>query len=630
MFGMNLWGSVAPGGELLNDRERNPPPRPIPLEFPTYIPSKCGRPLDAHHMKSLCKHILSVRRPFDIQDSHLAQLNVELRQDVQLEDMTPDEDFRSRPFLFDADLNSMLNELGVENEDAYREILRLPPLEGRKKPRLAYSRNFYATLEEMCRYWDDSKDNYYEIESKETEDSASKDSSIKGEKKQSEGRDAPTKDASQETQTNVDQSPILTENAVGDKIRLNTETMEIPTRPRMKQVYKGVRLGNGEQMSPGTRVAAVRNLLKMAVHKFNCRDYDVQPRERLRIGKINLPSTYYNFCVAKMPSDIKLARARMVEGPLLGVHCRTEVRFRSRDGLLEASSDFVGEKYDLFREVSGLLMLAQQRAREGRTPSNEPTPEQWWAVKSRWGDGPTKWGQLSTEVFEDDDPSWSPEERHLQLEKREREEEERQRVDLPTATDLNNLKPEDLISTKALPSSERPQKKKKSNDDTNIRDRTEYKDGKRLMYTAPLRRKWYQEWANVRPNSLTWDDKMIYKRIGMPDPQEGWDDVYMISGANHHACIVKLTVHKNYLEWLETGAVKQDALTRTRQDVDPLSAVRQHHILYMSRSRWFDMFNTEQRKDLLTGIWRLLSWINRDEIPKAEYDRREELRRKQQ
>ncbi|KAK4945115.1 hypothetical protein LTR10_015541 [Elasticomyces elasticus] len=633
MFGMNLWGSVAtpaPGGELLNDRERNPPPRPIPLEFPSYIPSKCGRPLDARHMKSLCKHILSVRRPFDIQDSHLAQLNVELRQDIQLEDMTPDEDFRSRPFLFDADLNSMLNELGVENEDAYREILRLPPLEGRKKPRLAYSRNFYATLEEMCRYWDDSKDDYYEIESKETEDSASKDSSIKGEKKQSEGRDAPTKDASQENQTNVAQSPILTENAVGDRIRLNSETMEIPTRPRMKQVYKGARLGNGEQMSPGTRIAAIRNLLKMAVHKFNCRDYDVQPRERLRIGKINLPSTYYNFCVAKMPSDIKLARARMVEGPLLGVHCRTEVRFRSRDGLLEASSDFVGEKYDLFREVSGLLMLAQQRAREGRTPSNEPTPEQWWAVKSRWGDGPTKWGQLSTEVFEDDDPSWSPEERHLQLEKREREEEERQRVDLPTATDLNNLKPEDLISTKALPSSERPQKKKKSNDDTNIRDRTEYKDGKRLMYTAPLRRKWYQEWANVRPNSLTWDDKMIYKRIGMPDPQEGWDDVYMISGANHHACIVKLTVHKNYLEWLETGAVKQDGLTRTRQDVDPLSAVRQDHILYMSRSRWFDMFDTEQRKDLLTGIWRLLSWINRDEIPKAEYDRREELRRKQQ
>ncbi|KAI1617934.1 hypothetical protein EDD36DRAFT_425283 [Exophiala viscosa] len=634
MFGMNLWGSVAPGGASLTDKERNPPPRPIPLEFPSYVPSKCGSPLDTHHMKSLSKHILSVRRPLDIQDSHLAQLNIELRQNVQLEDMIPDDGFKSRPFLFDADLNSMLNELGIENEDAYREILRLPPLEGRKKPRLAYSRNFYASLEDMCRYWDGSKDNYYEVESTEAEDSTSKDTTSQGEKKQLGGRHAPVKDARQEIQTNVAQPPVMTENAVGDSIQLTAETIEIPTRSKMKQVYKGVRLGNGEQMSPGTRVAAIRNLLKMAVHKFNCRDYDVQPRERLRIGKINLPSTYYNFCVARTPSDIKLARARMVEGPLLGVHCRTEVRFKSRDGLLEPSSDFVGEKYDLFREVSGLLMLAQQRAREGQTPSNEPTPEQWWAIKSRWGGGPTKWGQLSTEVFEDDDPGWSPEERRLQLEKREREEEERQRGDLPTATDLNNLKPEDLIATKLAASNDRPKKKNKidgeNNNSNHNKDRTEYKDGRRLMYTPPLRRKWYQEWVNVRPNSLTWDEKIIYKRMGMPDPREGWDDVYMISGANHHACIVKLTVHKNYLEWLETGAVKQDALTRTRQDVDPASMVREDHILYMSRSRWYDLFDTEQRMDLLTGIWRVLSWINRDGIPKAEYDKREGLRKQEQ
>lgn len=581
-------------------------------------------------MKALSKHIVSVRRPLDIQDSHLAQLNIELRQDVQLDQMIPDQNFRSRPFLFDTDLSSMLNELGFENEDAYREILRLPPLEGKKKPRLAYSRNFYASLEEMSRYWDDSKDDYYEVESRETEGSTGNSTTVEGEKNQPGGGDAILKGGGRvETETTVDSPLESTNHALEDNIRLSSETMDIPSRPKMRQVYKGIRLGNGEQMSPGTRVAAVRNLLKMAVHKFNCRDYDVQPRERLKIGKLNIPSTYYNFCVARMPSDIKLARARMVEGPLLGVHCRTEVRFKSRDGLLEATSDFVGERYDLFREVGGLLMLAQQRAREGRTLSREPTPEQWWAVKSRWGGGPTRWGQLAIEVFEDDDPSWSPEERRLQLEKRDREEEERKRVELPTATDLNNLKPEDLISTKLSPSSERPKKKKKSDDDNN-KDRSEYKDGKRLMYTPPLRRKWYQEWVNIRPNSLSWDDKIIYKRIGMPNPQEGWDDVYMISGANHHACIVKLTVHDNYLEWLDTGTVKQDASTRKQQDVDTVSQGMQDNVLYMSRSRWYDLFDIEQRRELLTGIWRLLSWINRDDILKEEYDKREELRKQQQ
>jgi hypothetical protein len=50
----------------------------------------------------------------------------------------------------------------------------------------------------------------------------------------------------------------------------------------------------------------------------------------------------------------------------------------------------------------------------------------------------------------------------------------------------------------------------------------------------------------------------------------------------------------------------------------------------MSRSRWFDLFDIEQRKELLTGVWRLLSWINRNEVPKADLDKMEEMKRQQQ
>lgn len=533
--------------------------------------------------------------------------------------MILDDRFKSRPLLYDADLTSMLKELDIDNQDAYREVLRLPPLEGRKKPRLAYSRNFYASLEDMCRYWDDSKDNYYEIEATESASSAAEPAEPSATRKENEpckNADAGMKDAAGEGVEELDPKKGT---KAASSIPQSLDSIEIPARPKMKQVYKGLRLGNGEQMSPGTRIAAVRSLLKMAVHKFNCRDYDVHPREKLRIRNINLPSTFYNFCVARMPSDVKLARARMIEGPLLGVHSRMEVRFKSRDGLPDSTSDFVGEKYDLFREVGGLLVLAKQRAREGQTPSKEPSAEHWWAVKHRWGGGPTRWGQLASEVFEDEDPSWSPEERRLQLEKREKSEEERKRSEGATATDFNHLKPEDLISTASSPTSERPKKKKKADEDG--KDKSEYKDGRRLMYTPPLRRKWYQEWTKIRPNSSTWDDKIIFRRIGMPDPEQGWDDVYMMSAANHHVCIVKLSVHENYLEWLETGKVKQQkASTSERQD----------RILYMSRSRWFDLFDIEQRKELLTGVWRLLSWINRDEVPKADLDKMEEMKRQQQ
>lgn len=581
-------------------------------------------------MKSFCKDLVSVRRPLDVQDSHLSQLNIQLDQNVALAEMIPGRHFECRPFLYDSDLASMLTELDIDNEDAFREILRLPPLEGRMKPRLAYSRNFFQSLEDMSRYWDDSKDNYYEVESNEAENPAAKPYTQNATNEQKEEPDAEMRDC-HESPRNGGKDP---NDEVAAELPTTSDIMEIPTRPKMKVVYKGHRLGNGEQMSPGTRVAAVRNLLKMAIHKFNCRDYELNPREKFRVRNINLPSVYYNFCVAKLPADMKLARARIVEGPLLAVHTRSEVRFKNREGLLSPTSDFVGERYDLFREVGGLLMLAKQRAREGQQLSKEAREDQWWAVKSRWGGGETKWGQLASEVFEDDDPSWSAEERRLQLEKRKKEEDERKNAEAASAADLKNLQPEDLMSNMST-SSERPKKKKKSGEDNGpFKDRAEYKDGKRLMYTPTIRRKWYQEWLKIRPNVPNWDEKIIFRRIGRPSQEEGadgWDNVYMISAANHHACILQMNVHERYIEWLETGkTTREHGEEREKKDGGDGANARQEHVLYMSRSPWFDLFDVEQRKALLVGIWRVLCWMNRHEVPREEFDKMEELQRKQE
>ncbi|KIX91980.1 uncharacterized protein Z520_12307 [Fonsecaea multimorphosa CBS 102226] len=634
MFGVS-WAAVGAGGDGLLERERNPPPKPIPLEFPNYVPPRCNSPLTRQHIKNVCGELASIRKLPDIRDDHLAHLNIHLLQHVPLPELVPNKQFHSRPLLYDNDLTAMLEELEVGNEDAYREVLRLAPLEGRKKPRLAYSRNFFASLEDMSRYWDYSKDNYYEVESSATEDQA-KDTEQKTEyieKSVSNATDIEMQDPVENSQSSGQEIGQTANHNHSPDSQAPMFPLEMPSRPKMKQVYKGQRLGNGEQMSPGTRVSAVRNLLKMAVHKFNCRDYDVSPREKLRIHNINIPSVSYNFCVAKLPTDTKLLRARMVEGPVMAVHCRHEVRFKSRDGLLSATSDFVGEKFDLFREIGGMLMLAKQRAREGQTLSKEPGEHQWWAIKSRWGGGETRWGQLASEVFEDEDPSWSPGERRLQLGKREEEEEERRKAEAAAAADLKNLKPEDLMSGPASPS-ERPKKKKKSGEaGASPKDKAEYKDGRRLMYVPPLRRKWYQEWLKVRPNGPYWDEKVIHRRIGKQSQDEGppgWDDIFMISAANHHACILKLSVHEKYLDWLETGgqvdARAESQETASKADVHQ----RQEHVLYVSRSPWLDLFDVEQRKELLVGIWRILSWINRHEVPRGEIEKMETLKSSQQ
>lgn len=581
-------------------------------------------------MKAVCQALASIRRPLDVTDTHLEQLNIQLEQGLDIAKLVPDGHFESRPFLYDDDLTAMLDELEFDNEDAYREILRIPPPDGRKRPRLVYSRNFYASLEDMSRYWDDSKDNYYEVEAKDPETQAPQ--SSQQIPKTAEDLIAPKRDEgvtdtanqSQGSATleceNVNKTGLLAEQPVSD-------TIEIPTRPKMKQVYKGQRLGNGEQMSPSTRVSIVKNLLKMVIHKFNCRDFESNPKDKLRFTTVNVPSVFYNFCVAKLPSEMKLARARMVEGPIMAVHSRAEVRFKSREGLQSPTSDVLGEKFDLFREVGCLLLLAKQRSREGKEPALVPAEHQWWASKVRWGGGETKWGQLANEVYEDEDPSWSPEEALLQKLKRDKDEEQERQEEAAAATDLKNLRTDDLIADTS-PSGERPKKKKRSGEGNGTRGKSsvkiEYKDGKRVMFTQPIRRKWYQDWTKVRPNAPAWDEKVIYRKIGQRSKEDGgsgWDDVHLLSAVNHHVCLMRLSVHEDYLEWLETGKT-------VHPDGNASEDQRQRHVLYVSRSQWYDLFDIAQRQELLTGIWRVLCWMNRDEVPKQEFEKMEELKAK--
>lgn len=584
-------------------------------------------------MNSVRQALSSIRRPLDVKDTHLEHLNIQLEQNIEIAKLVSDDRFEKRPLLYDADLTAMLAELECDNEDAYREVLRIPPLEGHKRPRLTYARNFFVNLEDMSRYWDSSHDNYYEVEAKDPENQTSQslpnppnkaDDRLTTEKVErvTNTGTQPQEPLAQPQSSNVAKTGLSAQESASD-------TIEIPSRPKMKQVYKGPRLGNGEQMAPSTRVSAARNLLKMVVHKFNCRDLETNPRDRLRFATVNVPSVFYNCCVAKMPADMQLARARMVEGPIMAVHSRAEVRFKTQEGLLGPTSDILGERFDLFREVGCLLLLAKQRSREGKKPVQHPTEHEWWASKARWGCGETKWGQLASEVFEDEDPSWSPEEALLQKKKRDQEEEQERLAEAAATADLKNLRTDDLIANRS-PSGERPKKKKRSGDGSGNGGKSgskiEYKDGKRVMFTPPIRRKWYQDWTKIRPNAPTWDDKVIYRRIGQKskeDGGDGWDEVFLLSAANHHICMLKMQVHEEYLEWLEKGEEVQV------QDGGVNEEQRKRNVLYVSRSRWYDLFDVEQRKELLTGIWRVMCWSNRDEVPKQEIEKMEELKKKQ-
>ena len=75
------------------------------------------------------------------------------------------------------------------------------------------------------------------------------------------------------------------------------------------------------------------------------------------------------------------ARQGWMEGPLLGLQCRSEVDFGPGEN---STSHAV---LDVVRELGGMLLLAQERAREGQTEKRSGEGK-WWTEQPRWGGGP--------------------------------------------------------------------------------------------------------------------------------------------------------------------------------------------------------------------------------------------------
>ena len=665
----NIWAyanpTKAPPPENLLDRERAPPARPLPLEFPDYKPPSSSEPLSHQRMKRLRQTISQFKKPSDASDALFAHFNINLETDVPLSSFVPKGYFEQRPFLFDTDLTTMLKELDLNNEDAYREVLRIPPLEGRTKPRLAYSRNFFASLEDMSRYWDDSKDDYYKVPMGADGTDPDGDHDMKD----ANGSAAAAPPLSPVPNTGYDfmassrlkmpgDFPSSSSSTTDDESSSDNASLfsSIPAGPQ-RLVYKGHRLGNAAQMPPTTRLSAIRSFTKMLTHKFNCRDFDNGVRERLKIRDVLVPPqlVMYSFAICRVPNERELARGRFVEGPVMGVSCRHEVVWRRESGerLLKGDGDedgdegkwkgrgkdevgdVLGEEFDFLKEVGGLLALALQRARgeEGKGKKEEYWQKEvegwWWAKKERWGGGETKWGQLSCEGFEDEDPSWSPRETELQMEKREKEEAEKKLEEVKS----EDLKVEDLMAKddKATdgdrgdkqPLKKRsrlglPERMRKGSERSKkqVEAKVEYRDGRRVMFVPGNKRKWYEDWKEVRPNSSPWDDKVIYKRIGKEEGE--FDDVFQIGSVNHHVCLTRMRVSRRYLRWIEKGVIDEKNEGGTEEDED---------VVKIQRSPWFDLFDVEQRKEFLVGLWRVMCWLNRNEVSELEVEKMEKLRK---
>lgn len=359
--------------------------------------------------------LAAIKRPQDITLDRFKPLNVHLDSDVDVRRMFPadqaqslpplpwedeseipsvaasqtqDQDKDQAPPLMSNGLpypsrdrfETLKTELLLDNEDTFREVARLPPREGRARVRVTQTRKFWTGLEHMAQYWDTSLDNYFERPASPTTAT-----SADGEGDETMDTDDASADLGEpgpaEPTMDVDQN----ESAMDTSAPCNgtdNEGSEQASQPMVRR-YTGRRVGAGSEMPDEMRDETIRGFVEMIAWPFGCQVTVPTLPPRLTVQGLLFP-VRQSFHAARSPRDRTIARSGILEGPVLIAQCRPETGFRSTN---DAPGAGITEVCDLFREVGGMLLAAQERAREGAVELR-PGEGKWWTTAPRFGGAP--------------------------------------------------------------------------------------------------------------------------------------------------------------------------------------------------------------------------------------------------
>lgn len=349
--------------------KKHPPPA-TPLDFPSYTPQGqspgfLADDIDLFTLFSLPRNL------DDLNEKHASVLNPNVECDVPLCTLIPQchlppttwesdpagsggSDVFPAPPITTATLSngvsvpghdvffSRMRELMFDNDDAFRFINREPTPPGRAETKVAHFRRFFEALFGMSEYWDTSLDN--------------------------DTTPTPKRNAPPEDVMDIEQH------------RSEAQVLDIEND---KEPYTGRRIGTGRDMPRQYREDAIKSLVETIAWCFRCQVSNPRNHAKLKLKGMFLP-VHQTAMVYRPPQDRQRARQGFVEGPLIAIQCRTETVFRLGD---EKQGEGQGEIVDLLQEVGAMLLLAQERAREGTT-EEQPGADQWWVTAPRWGGAP--------------------------------------------------------------------------------------------------------------------------------------------------------------------------------------------------------------------------------------------------
>jgi hypothetical protein len=317
-------------------------------------------------------------------------------------------------------------ELLFNNDDAFSTLTRKGS-RGQAPLRLAHFRKFWEGLDSMAYYWDNSLDEYQwprpeavkgdagatsgspgvttaSTSQGTTHESKTDRNTMTGSNPGSPSEEEPRKKARVETLSSATEGPpSISNGSSGGTIAPSSSSVTssriLPARTAPTKIpwatnieshnkpvdlskgsYRGYRIGNGAEMPDQYRIDCVRAFLEPIAWAFGVTLSQHRRPPVLKLEHVRFP-VRMSSVAWRGPQDRTKARQGWMEGPVLGMQCRADVNFGAA-GQLGAESVL-----DTVRELGGLLLLAQERAREGKTEMRGGEGK-WWTINPRWGGGP--------------------------------------------------------------------------------------------------------------------------------------------------------------------------------------------------------------------------------------------------
>lgn len=409
--------SAPPSLFIDTTKEREPPSPPTALDFPNYHPPghHPSQPRDESNSNGLYELLAKLKKPQDVSEDLVRALNLKIETDVKLSEIVPGGRLSSlppytwpespeRPETSAQAVQSggpkpqplgngypapkkdrydlLRREIMFENDDGFRAVARAEPRPGRPKLRVTHSRNLWSGLENVAQYWDTSLDNYID-KSDEEEKSSSQE---EAEEAEEHAKDPDKMDIDINSPTSDDVVKFGKVAIKDDQLTKNPTTTTETDSKKPKQVYTGRRIGTGSNMPEPMREDTLRGFMEMIAWPFGCQVHLPSLPPRLSVKSLLFP-VRHNFTICRSPRDRREARGGVLEGPVLVVQCRGETAFQNRDDA--GTNGRYAEICDLLRETMGMLLLAQERAREGVTET-KPGEGKWWTTEPRWGGAPNE------------------------------------------------------------------------------------------------------------------------------------------------------------------------------------------------------------------------------------------------